>query len=254
LLSRYDTDDIEDTSELSSLKYQGETPETSDTSDRKLKASAHISSLGVIFAVVAIWPAWSAAIDGRTASEADTQVSKQLLPESQAIDIEDETTSTPTRWQPRNSGHDLRLDAQFKDPRLPRIRAIAFVYLLQRQGKEMINSKNVIVRSQRDYWRLLNLETRRIQVVNSEVTNVKEYQLISDSQLLTVWQWYRVGDSRTSNALYAKLLEVLDRLLLRNSPSVNYMIAVEGTDPDNDVALKAVVARIISNDSENSSF
>ena len=61
--------------------------------------------------------------------------------------------STQALWQPIVNGYDMRIDAEYVVKRDDKIRAMAFVYAEQEQGKEMVNSTNVLVRSRDKYWR-----------------------------------------------------------------------------------------------------
>ena len=101
----------------------------------------------------------------------------------------------------------------------------------------MVSSANVLARSHNDAWRLGQVELRQIALNNDIDSDVREYRLIAGNNRLVVWQWYRVGDSITANPFHVKLLEVRDRLLLRSSPSVNYMLAVDESSTDKEIAL-----------------
>lgn len=206
----------------------------------------HIVSLAVIFAIVASWPVWSATIDSRSLTQKSTQSTEQFLPGGELTDPELTFVTTAENWQPRNAGHDLRLDAILVELDLPKVRAIAFVYEQQRQGKEMVSSGNVLVRSKSAIWRLTRSETREMVSKAGTAVAIKENQLSSTSRRLIVWQWYRVGNSTTSNPLLAKLFEVRDQLLLRKSLSINYMLVVEDGDAKSELALKAALEKIMN--------
>ena len=203
------------------------------------------AAMAAIFAVVASWPAWSAAINARGVPANGLQTTHHLLPQGQAAYSESTFKSTAAFWQPRNSGHDLRLDATFENDNLPPVRALAFVYETQQQGKEMVSSGNVLARSHKDAWRLGQVELRQIALNNGIDSHVREYRLIAGNNRLVVWQWYRVGDSITANPFHVKLLEVRDRLLLRSSPSVNYMLAVDESATDKEIALISTMSIIV---------
>ena len=60
----------------------------------------------------------------------------------------DDATNNDNVWHPLISGFDAHLQSTVEEAQLPAVKAQAFVYLSQQQGKEMISSGNVLVRSE----------------------------------------------------------------------------------------------------------
>ena len=118
---------------------------------------------------------------------------------------------------------------------------MAFVYLTQRQGKEMINSQNVLVAPQTEQWRSVGSTKRNIAATINTQLDVTETTLRSTGQTLLIWQWYQVGETRTTSPFKVKLLEILGKLMLKKQPSVTFLLATESTPTAHTELTKAVV-------------
>lgn len=100
------------------------------------------------------------------------------------------------------------------------------------QGGELINSQNTLV-SKKDsrQWRVIRSTLAQIAWPASPVP-VEEYVLNSPMQNLLVLRWYRIGDTNTANAYYAKGLQLLKRLSGNADPEI--MIVIYTPTPHND--------------------
>ena len=197
---------------------------------------------GAVLAV-GVWPAWTVLISSDDSGLQNTITdSNHLLPHS--VQSQEQIKSTTALWQPRMSGFDARLDATYRTNEQA-VRAMAFVYVTQRQGKEMINSSNTLIRSQNEEWRTSGSDSRNIALESGTSLEVTETVLLSGANTLVVWQWYRVGQTQTNSRLKVKLLEMLGKLTLKKLPSTAYLIATENS-PAAQSALTQAVVTILS--------
>jgi EpsI family protein len=109
----------------------------------------------------------------------------------------------PDRWLPAFSGADEHRVSVWRRDSME-LQVDRFIYLQQRQGKEMINAENVLVPE----------SVRRIDAtvgpINSQGRMVRASLLdLSGSQRL-VWYWYRVAGVATHSPFEGKLLSIAD--------------------------------------------
>jgi EpsI family protein len=81
-------------------------------------------------------------------------------------------------------------------------------YRIQRQGKELVNSRNVLVSQKDKVWHQKEVGTRDVSLPGHSDLRVNEAVLSSNQQELLVWQFYWVGDRYTASRYWAKLYEV----------------------------------------------
>ena len=218
---------------------------------------------GLIAASVfsAVWPLWFATANINNSSITPNTLAATFLPAGKIIDESVEPlVSTVSSWQPRNHGHDVRVESHYifegaQNQKLPPVRTIAFVYLEQQQGKEMISSRNTLVATRDDPWRLIQsaniaVEFERssennVDGLNTETITVKESVLKSSVQQLKVWQWYRIGSTLTSSVLVAKFVEVRNKLFLRDTVSATYILAADATHAESFKVLSDTMTMIL---------
>ena len=91
------------------------------------------------------------------------------------------------------------------------------------QGAELINSQNTLVSSKQLGWRVIGDSITSIGF-SAQPWNV-EQQVITNNQLyLLVMRWYRIGQTNTANAYYAKWLQLLKRLSGDASPEIMVVV------------------------------
>lgn len=199
--------------------------------------------IAVLVTSIAVGPVWWAAIDHvRVGSDAPSQAVARLPFKT----IEEKELADLLDWAPQIAGHDqfhgwLRDAAQ-----APLTVALRYAFVEQRQGKEMISSANVMVRSgARDGWRRVD-ERIHVPVATSPASEVVETRLQSADGELRIWHWFRVGDATTVSPVRTKALELLERLRLRNRTSALEVVATSDGE-DARARLAAMHARLISN-------
>lgn len=204
----------------------------------------YLPALMGVALTVGLWPLWALIIKSGDAQLQTTfALTSNILPD--AVQSHDERKSTAALWQPRMNGFDIRLDADYTTGSQP-VRALAFVYLTQHQGKEMISSANVLVRSKGDDWRSGGSTQQTVSLPSATHIIVKETSLLSTSQELVVWQWYQVGDTQTTNPIRVKLYEMLGKLMLKNQSSTTYILVTNNT-PSAQNVLREVATSVLEN-------
>ncbi len=194
---------------------------------------------------VGAWPAWANIIrDGETDLTDAKQQAPLLLPGStETVGI---LRSAPEIWQPRISGYDMRFDADYHFQESQTVRAIMYVYVNQRQGKEMISSTNVLVRSQNKNWRSTRSEHKHITTASGKPMDIIETSLHSADQQLLVWQWYQVGKHLTTSTVIVKAQELISKLTLSKKLSTIYVLVTDAT-PNAQSTLASAVNKIEKN-------
>lgn len=190
----------------------------------------NVSYMTVLIATllcVAVWPSWAVAIKSKSSNNIHTLQSSEVFPDSIVNRDMEGDESTQTLWQPTINGYDTRVYAEYVDQSDKRIRAMAFIYAEQEQGKEMISSANVLVRSMDKHWRTKESRSIKLPETAGLSVSVKQSILTSTQNELVVWQWYSVGGKITASPIEAKLLEVKNQLMLRESLSITYILVAD---------------------------
>ena len=99
------------------------------------------------------------------------------------------------------------------------------------QGRELINSQNLLITKSHKNWRIIHAAPYNIPWPGGAVA-VEEFVLNSPQHDLLALRWYRIGNTNTANAYYAKWLQLLKRLSGDASPEL--MVVVYTQTPSND--------------------
>ena len=183
-------------------------------------------ALAAVLAVAALWPGLGLTLE-RKAPAAIGQVTLTVPPgrgDWAALD------RIPWDWRPQILNPDARIAQAYVDAGHP-VALYAGFYLTQRQGAELINSQNIMVRQKHPVWSnkgerhfAVDLGNRRIEVVRAK--------LESAGLNLAAWYWYRVGDRYTINPYWAKVMEAAARLFgLRRDGAFLVVAAPYEEDP-----------------------
>ncbi len=177
--------------------------------------------------VAAVWPLRAAQIRERTLAR--TAPVTLVLP--QRIGGWRRIEGVLTAWTPRYLYPDAASQAVYGDGR-HRVVLYLRYYRTQAQGRELVNSQNVLVPQKHPVWRL-PWERKRPVTVDGTVLTVREGLVESARQSLLVWRWNWVSGRFTVNDHLAKILEARDKLLGRPRDAAAVLVAVPfETDPD----------------------
>ncbi len=136
-----------------------------------------------------------------------------------------------TAWTPRYLYPDAAVQAVYDDGR----RQVALYlryYRTQAQGRELVNSQNVLVPQKHPVWRM-PWERKRPVPLGGATLTVREGLVESAQQSLLVWRWNWISGRFIVNDHVAKLLEARDKLLGRPRDATAVLVAVPfETAPD----------------------
>jgi exosortase A len=181
-------------------------------------------------AVAGVWPAYSAWLESRP------------LPEMPALQVEAQggwqVGATFTSWVP----HWVGADRQLRQPYTQAGRNVLLqldYYATQRQGAELVNSQNFMIRQKAPDWS--NVGEGIVTVDAGGPRQVRQARLRgSDGQRLLVWQWNLIDQRPVINDHRAKLLLALDRVRLKRDDGLSVLIAT----PYDDGGIKAAAATL----------
>ena len=115
-----------------------------------------------------------------------------------------------TAWTPRFLNPGAKINQAYAvDAR--RVGLYIGYYRNQRQGAELITSRNTLVPSNDRAWANIG-ETRHTLIFNNEKVSLIEAKLRSPTAHLLVWRWYWVDGVYTVNPYWAKLLQAKSKL------------------------------------------
>jgi exosortase A len=133
-----------------------------------------------------------------------------------------------TGWEPSYVGPDARFKAFYRDG-ADAVGLYLMVYRRQRQGAELINSQNVLIRQKHPVWRMPEETPRRV-AVNGRPLTVLQGRLRSAEQKLLTWRWNRIAGRYTASDYFGKWLEARDRLLGTIRDGAAIVVATEYRD------------------------
>ncbi len=114
-------------------------------------------------------------------------------------------------WEPEIAGADSATQQLYRQGDAEVLLSL-WQFLSQKQGAELVNSQNQILKKDETIWR--NLETKNVRArLRDKVITLKQNHLKGGDRQLLVWWWYRVGNEYAGNSYMAKLLEAKARLM-----------------------------------------
>jgi len=128
-------------------------------------------------------------------------------------------------WQPRYLGTDASVQQSYAREGHRALVYLAY-YRHQRQGAELINSQNVLVKQKDPVWRQVAEGPREI-TVNGKRIQVREGKLRSETQDLLVWHWYWMDGVYTTNHYLAKFWESKAKLFGETGDAAAIIVAAE---------------------------
>ncbi len=213
----------------------------SQSTDASANIVSRFARHGLLLLIMAFgWTTYAAAVN-QTPTDDILDTSRTLpvlaLPDWQPTDL-------TVDWNPRYRGFDYQLTQAYEDKAKRKVLLKLLIYKQQVQGKELISSRNVLVPSQDENWRIQ--QTKRLSVALTDTAiDLQQAQLSSMDQQLLVWRWYRIGDTNTQHKIKGKLLELQQKLLLSGTTSAAVIIAVDASDSDPDKLLRDFAADLM---------
>jgi len=185
----------------------------------------------VALAVAGLWPAYARWLESRP------------LPDMPALQVEATGGWRPgaafTTWVPHWIGADRRLRRSYAQADRNVLLELNY-YATQRQGAELINSQNYMIRQKDPAWSNVG-ETLVAARIGGKTRQVRQAKMLgSNGQRLLVWQWNLIGQRPVVNDYYAKLIMALDRVRLARDDGLSVLIATPYQNAD----LKAASATL----------
>lgn len=168
-----------------------------------------------------LWPLYAAHIRDLALSQG-AQV-ELTLPEGAGPWQRSGSLLTP--WRPHYLYPDATAEATYTDG-ARQVRIYVLYYRTQAQGKELINSQNVLIPQKHPVWQMPWERTRKLGLAGRNL-RLREVLLRSAGQQLLVWRWNWVSGIFTANDHLAKLLEAWDKLIGRPQDAAGIVAAVE---------------------------
>ncbi len=119
--------------------------------------------------------------------------------------------STHWDWMPRIMNPDGYL-YRFYEKDSHTVALYLGMYLTQRQGAELVNSQNQMVRQKHPDWSNKGRFSAPMTLAGTDIS-VQQTKLVGRRHRLLTRHWYRLGSRHTANDYIAKLLEAVSRLL-----------------------------------------
>jgi exosortase A len=171
--------------------------------------------------VAAIWPAYAMWLEQRA------------LPTLPALAVKPaagwQAVSAFTDWVPHWVGADRTFRASFAKAGKPVLLEVDY-YVTQRQGAELINSQNFMIRQKHPVWSNVGEAMASVPVAG-HMRQVRQAHMRSvNGQRLLVWQWNVIDGVRSHSDLYAKLLLATDRVRLARDDGASVLIAAPYDD------------------------
>lgn len=187
----------------------------------------------VALVVAGLWPAYASWLNTRP------------LPAMPALQVE-----TRGGWQPADvfttwAPHWVGADRQLRQPYTQAGRNVLLelnYYATQRQGAELINSQNFMIRQKDPAWSNVG-ETLATVQIGGESRQVRQAKMRgSNGQRLLVWQWNLINQRPVVNDKAAKLILALDRVRLQRDDGLSVLIATSYDESELETAA-ATLAR-----------
>jgi exosortase A len=194
------------------------------SSDWKVILTAALTSAGIVAAM----PAIASRLEGGL----HQQPGLQVPPESSDWRF---GSSTLTDWRPRFLNPSAHISQVYVKDKRP-VELFVYYYCNQREGAQMISSRNALVQSAETRWTITGAMDRVLNIGGKE-TKVIESALRGHGTRLLVWSWYWIDGHYTSNAYWGKLLQAKSMIMGRGDNAAVIIVAthyvsspIEATD------------------------
>jgi exosortase A len=187
-------------------------------------------ALGVLV-VAGLWPAYAAWLTARP------------LPAMPELQVEAQRGWQPadafTGWVPHWIGADRQLRQAYSQAGRAVMLELNY-YATQRQGAELVNSQNFMIRQKDPDWSNVGERIATFEI-GGHTRQVRQAKMRgSTGQRLLVWQWNLIGTRATVNDPVAKLILAVDRVQLKRDDGLSVLIAT----PYEETELEAAAATL----------
>ena len=182
--------------------------ESSENTDaqRSSNTNSHrriITLAGTLF-IILVWPVWSLYIDQLKANPGYVLAAPEV---KQWIQVSTEENA----WQPTYVEPSQLLHQSYQNQDV-RVGLVLAYYENQRQGAELINSRNTLLAGNNQAWRQ-SKPSEKIDVgLSGQRFQVIEAQIKSNRGQLLVWRWNLINGVHTGNDYYGKAIEAWSQL------------------------------------------
>lgn len=187
-------------------------------------------ALGVLV-VAGLWPAYAAWLTARP------------LPPMPELQVEAQGGWKPadafTGWVPHWIGADRQLRQSYSQAGRVVMLELNY-YAAQRQGAELVNSQNFMIRQKDPDWSNVGEHIATVEIGGGERQIRQAKMRGSTGQRLLVWQWNLIGPRSTVNDPVAKLILAIDRVQLKRDDGISVLIAT----PYEETELEAAAATL----------
>jgi EpsI family protein len=170
-----------------------------------------------------LWPAYAYWLEARP------------LPDMPALQVEAadgwESEETFTTWVPHWIGADRQLRRSYAQAGQHVLLELDY-YVTQRQGAELINSQNYMIKQKDPAWSNVG-ETLVTVQIGGKSREVRQARMRgSNGQRLLVWQWNLIDQRPVVNDYLAKLILAFDRVRLARDDGLSVLIATPYQNAD----------------------
>lgn len=190
----------------------------------EVKLKSHVLTACIALLLLTIWPLHAAYL--RDTALSKTAPVSLSLPAGKGVwrRVEGNLTS----WEPRYLYPDVKANAVYSDGER-QVELYVLYYRTQAQGKELVNSQNILIPQKHPVWKMPWEKTREV-ALSRKTLELREGILESARQKLLVWRWNWVSGRFTANDHWAKLLEARDKLLGHPRDAAGIVMAAEYGD------------------------
>lgn len=166
----------------------------------RVTSSPEIALVAGLLAVM-VWPAWSA-----YSSPAAQETAAITLKPPEAIAPWQPMDYRITKWTPHYVNPTAEIQQAYQNNQF-QVGVYLAYYWRQKQGAELVNSRNLMVVQKHPIWRQLAQRETKVNLHDKSRT-VSEFHLSSAHQDLLIWQWNWIAGYYTVNPYIGKLLQV----------------------------------------------
>lgn len=216
---------------LGSFWREDETDQSRDDSGhvplnpaRPLKRRSLLPVSAAVLITMAIWPAL-----GYMTTE-DSGPMKVSLAVPAAQGGWQPAAAPLSEWRPRYIGTDAALEQSYQRGNR-KVSVYLAYYRTQRQGAELINSQNVLIKQKDPVWHQ-TADVPHETMLNGKRLEVRLGKMRSSHQDLLVWYWYWLDGHYTTNHYLAKLWAAKAKLLGETGDAAAIVVSTELNEQD----------------------